>query len=94
MWNLHWHWCQTPPNKHNSQSFTPSPNADIELMGRVNEADIFVRDIWVMALIDTGAQVTTINQEVCEQHRYNIHPMKQMLHLQGMGGFSIPYLGI
>ena len=49
-------------------------------------------DIQVTALIDTGAQVSTITWEFCEQHGYDIHPVKQMLHLQGMGGFSIPYL--
>ena len=29
----------------------------------------------------------------CEQHGYDIHPLKQMLCMEGMGGFSIPYLG-
>ena len=40
-----------------------------------------------------GAQVSTINRDYCEQHGYDIYPMKQMLCLEGMGGFSIPYLG-
>ena len=65
----------------------------MELFGRVNEADIFVGDIQVRALIDMEAQVSTITQEFCEQHGYDIHPMKQMLHVEGMGGFPIPYLG-
>ena len=46
-----------------------------------------------MALIDAGVQVSTITQEFCKQHGYDIHCIKQMLHLEGMGGFSIPYLG-
>ena len=46
-----------------------------------------------MALIDTGAQVSTITWDFCEQHGYGIHTMKQMLHLEGTGGFWIPYLG-
>ena len=45
-----------------------------------------------MALIDTGALVSTITQDFCEQHGYNIYPMKQMLHLKGAREFSIPYL--
>ena len=40
-----------------------------------------------------GTQVSTITQEFCEQYGYDIHPMKQMLCLEGMGRFSIPYLG-
>ena len=46
-----------------------------------------------MALIDTGAQVSTITWDFCEPHGYDIHPMKQMLHLKGMEGFPIPCLG-
>ena len=46
-----------------------------------------------MALIDKGAQVSTITWDFCKQHQYDIQPIKQMLHLEGMGGFSIPYLG-
>ena len=46
-----------------------------------------------MVLIDTGAQISTITRDFCEQHGYDIHPKKQMLHLIGMGGLSIPYLG-
>ena len=65
----------------------------MELIGRVNEADIFVGDIWIMVLIDMEAQVSTITQEICKQHGYDIHPMEQMLCLEGMGEFSIPYLG-
>ena len=65
----------------------------MELTGRVNEADIFVGDIQVMAFIDIGTQVSTISQEFCKQHGYDIHPVKQMLCLEGVGGFSIPYLG-
>ena len=40
-----------------------------------------------------GAQVSIITRDFCEQHGYDIYPVKQMLHLEGMGGFSIPYLG-
>ena len=65
----------------------------MELIGRVNEADIFVGDNQVTALINMEAWVSTIIWEFCEQHGHNIHPIKQILHLGGMGGFSIPYLG-
>ena len=61
-------------------------DATIELIGRVNEADIFVGDIWVTALINTRAQVSTITQDVCDNHRYDIHPMKQILYLEEQGG--------
>ena len=50
-------------------------------------------DIQVMVLIGMGAQVTTITEEFCKQHGYDINPIKQMLHLEGKGGFCIQYLG-
>ena len=40
-----------------------------------------------------GAQVSTITRDFCEQHRYDVYLIKQMLDLEAMGGFSIPYLG-
>ena len=40
-----------------------------------------------------GAQVSTINKDFCDQHGYDVYPVKEMLYLEGMGGFSIPYLG-
>ena len=63
------------------------PDATVDLIGRVNE------DIWVTTLIDTGAQVSTITWDFCEEHGYEINPVKQMLQLEGTGGFTIPYLG-
>ena len=39
------------------------------------------------------AQVSAITRDICEQHMHHIYTMKQMLHLEGVGGFSIPYLG-
>ena len=59
---------------------TSSPNAIIELISRVNEANIFMSNIWVTALIDTGAQVSTITKEFCEQHGYDIPSVQQMLN--------------
>ena len=70
------------------------PDAVIDLIGRVNEADIFVGDIWVTALIYTGAQVSTITWDFCDKHMYSNHPMKQLLHLEGRGGSPFHTLGI
>ena len=52
------------------------PDATVELFGRVNEADIFVGEIWVMALIITGAHVSSITQDFCGKFGYDIHPVK------------------
>ena len=69
----------TGPQYHN-------PDAAVRLIGRANEAEVFIDIIKVMALSDTGAQVSTITQDFCEEHVYEIHPVKQMLHLEGTRG--------
>ena len=54
----------------------------------------FVGDIQVMALINTGAQLSTITEDFCDKHRYEIHPMKQILCLEEMGGSPFHTWGI
>ena len=70
------------------------PDATVDLIGRVSEAEFFVGEIWVTAVIDTRAQVSTITQDFCEEHRYEIHPIKQMLCLEGTGGSLFHTCGI
>ena len=45
------------------------------------------------ALIDTRTKVSTISQDLCPSHVYDILSMTQMLKLEQTGGFSKPYLG-
>ena len=80
----------------NKSCYSPqyhSSDAIVELIGRVNEDAICVGDIQVTAVINTGAQVSTITLDFCDKHGDDIHPVKQMSHLEGTGGFSILYLG-
>ena len=62
MQNLHQHWHQPQPVKVITGPQYWKPDAAVDLIGRVNEADIFVGDIQVTALIDTGAQVPLLLQ--------------------------------
>ena len=57
-----------------------------DLIRRVNEAGIFAGNIQATALMDTGAQVSTMTQDICEEHGYEINPVKQMLWLEGTRG--------
>ena len=76
----------TNPQYHN-------PDAAIRLIGRANGTEVFIDNIKVTALIDTGAQVSTITQDFYKEHGYKIHPVKQMLHLEGTQQFTIRFLG-
>ena len=44
------------------------------------------------ALIDSGAQVSSIGSQFCEELTLNIQPLGRLLELEGTGGSAIPYL--
>ena len=46
-----------------------------------------------MALIDSGAQVSSVSSQFCEELALEIQPLGQLLELEGTGGAAIPYLG-
>ena len=93
MQNLCQCWCHPTANKSVTGPQYHNLDTVVELIWRINEADIVVGDIQVMALIATGALVSTISQDFCEEHGYEIYLLKQMLHLEGTAEFTIPYLG-
>ena len=45
------------------------------------------------ALIDMGAQVSSMSSQFCEGLVLQIQPLGQLLELEGTGGAAIPYLG-
>ena len=47
----------------------------------------------VAVLMDLGAQVLTMNAQLCEELGLKIQPLGQLLELEGTGGAAIPYLG-
>ena len=75
---------------------TPIPflNPDLvaQLVGCANEASVVVDGCEVAALVDLGAQVSTISAQLCEELGLEIQPLGQLLELEGTGGAAIPYL--
>ena len=63
------------------------------LIGEANEGNIFVDDEQITALIDSGAQVTTINVGLVQKLGIPIRPLKTILHISATGGSLVPYLG-
>ena len=45
------------------------------------------------ALVDLGAQVSTMSAQLCGELGLKIQPLGQLLELEGTGGAAIPYLG-
>ena len=45
------------------------------------------------ALLDLGAQVSSMSTKFCKDLALQIQPFGQLLELEGTGGAAIPYLG-
>ena len=70
-----------------------NPDPVARLIGCANEAPVVVDGCEVTALVDLGAQVSTISARLCEELDLEIQPLGQLLELEGTGGAAIPYLG-
>ena len=73
------------------QYYNPDPVA--RLFGRANEAPVEINGVSTTSLIDTGATVTIINADFCEEHGLVIHSLDGLVAIAGTGGFNVPYLG-
>ena len=73
------------------QYYNPDPIARI--FGRANEITIEVKGVPTTCLVDTGATVTIINADFCEQLGLEVHPIDNLISVSATGGASIPYLG-
>ena len=71
-----------------------NPDPLFRLVGRINEGPVIVEGEEITALIDSGAQVSTVNAEWCKQMGLEIQPLDSLLlEVSGHGGSQIPYLG-
>ena len=61
-------------------------------MGHANEVPAVVDGCEVVALVDSGAQVSNINAQLCEDLGLKIQPLGWLLEIEGTGGTAIPYL--
>ena len=78
--------------KSSSSALFLNPNLVTQLMGCSNEAPVIVDGQETTALIDSGAQVSSVSTKFCEDIALQIQPLGQLLELEGTGGAAIPYL--
>ena len=69
-----------------------SPDPIAHLVGHSNEVPVIVDGQEMTALIDVGAQVSSISSQFCGDLALHIHPLGQLLELEGTGDSAIPYL--
>ena len=65
----------------------------MQLVGCTNGAPVVMDGCEVAALVDLGAQVSTISAQLCEELGLEIQPLGQLLELEGTGGAATTYLG-
>ena len=89
--------CMRAAQKKGQQEAAPDPflNPDpiTHLVGCSNEAPVIMDGQRVTTLIDSGAQVSSISSQFCEDLTLQIQPLGRLLELEGTGGSAIPYLG-
>ena len=73
------------------QYYNPDPIA--RMFGRANETTVEVNGVSTTCLVDTGATVTIINADFCEQLGLEIHSIVNLISVSATGGTTIPYLG-
>ena len=71
------------------QQVAPIPFLNLDpiahLIGSSNEAPVIIDGQEVTALIDSGAQVSSISAQFCEELTLQIQPLGLLLELEGMG---------
>ena len=73
------------------QYYNPEPVA--RMFGRTNEAQVEVNGVPTTCLVDTGATVTIVNAEFCEQLGLEVHSIEGLITVSATGQTNIPYLG-
>ena len=63
------------------------------LVGKVNKACILIDEVECLALIDSGAQISTFTIEFVKQLGLKIHQLDRILKFETTGGGDIPYMG-
>ena len=77
---------QTKSNYYN-------PDPMVQLIGEANESTIWVDNYLVKALIDSGAQVSTMTKSLSRMMGLRLHKLTKLLTVEGTGGGTVPYHG-
>ena len=70
-----------------------NPDPLCRLIGPQNKVKVIVNDEQVTALVDSGAQISTVSMAFVEHHGLPIWQLQQLLDFEGFGGVEVPYIG-
>ena len=74
-----------------AQYYNPDPL--VRLIGDANESVLQVDNYKVTALIDSGAQISTITESFVKLLKLQTRSLRKLLKIEGTGGGRVPYKG-
>ncbi len=65
------------------------------LVGKSNECPVDIEGIETLCLLDSGSMISSMSESFYREHlgHLALHPLDDILNLQGAGGHSLPYSG-
>ena len=63
----------------------------LRLLGPVNEATIIVEGQQILALIDSGAQLSTMSESLVQALRFPVHKLNNLIEAKVSGRGTTPY---
>ena len=70
-----------------------NPDPLLRLIGPANEATIIVEGQEFKALIDSGAQLSTISESLVTALKLPVHKLNTLIEAEVSGGGTVPYIG-
>ena len=68
-----------------------NPDPLLRLIGPANEATIIVEGQQILALIDSGAQLSTMSESLVQALRLPVHKLNNLIEAEVSGGGTTPY---
>ena len=70
-----------------------NPDPWVRLIGDTNETKVVLEGVNCTSLVDSGAQVSSITEQLAHTLELEIKPLRKLVRIEGVGGYSVPYLG-
>ena len=86
---------ETGPKQQENPTIEQFHNPDplVRLIGDTNETMVILENERIRALVDSGAQISTISYNQAKHLGLKIFGMQTLLELEGSGGVEVPYMG-
>ena len=79
--------------KEKKQNSYSNPDPWARLIGRSNTAPVYMNGHLTMGLLDTGAQLSLISRDFCEQHNIPVQQLDRLIGCDSVNGTEIQYEG-